>query len=159
MWCRLLYERTGGKCHRASRTTTVGPGSCASFVLRAVIYLVQIGPRYTGHFNGQTMSSAGIKQNKNDTSIKQVSDRVFFTSASGHCVTSEHELREPTKFIFVNGYRATFISALYRPQLTFINYGKPPPLDCTNFFHSDDDRNIQICDALQRKLISPRDRQ
>lgn len=70
---RRGYHKTG--------LTTTGPGR-ASFVLRPVIYLVQIGLRYTGRFNGQTMSQPGIKQNKNDTSIRQaLGDSVFYIRA------------------------------------------------------------------------------
>jgi hypothetical protein len=51
----------------------------ASFVLWPIIYLVQIGLRYTGRFNGQTMSRPRIKQNKNDTSIRQLlGNSVFY---------------------------------------------------------------------------------
>lgn len=55
--------------------------SRASFVSRTVIYLAQIGSRYTGRFNGQTVSRAGIKQNKNDTSIRWGFWTLFYTTA------------------------------------------------------------------------------
>lgn len=64
-WGEGIISRNG-----SDNQPLVGPGR-ASFVLRPVIYLVQIGPRYTGRFNGQTMSQPGIKQNKNDTSIRR----------------------------------------------------------------------------------------
>lgn len=55
----------------------IGP-SRASFVLYPIIYLVQIGLRYSGRFNGQTVSWLRIKQNKNDTSIRQLLGKSVF---------------------------------------------------------------------------------